>query len=45
MRGLVLGGHQVHDVALRADKEDLEYDVVDALGAKEVCVVAISHVS
>jgi hypothetical protein len=38
MGGLVLGGHEVDDVALGADEEDLEDDVVDGLGGEQVQV-------
>lgn len=35
--GLVGVGHEVDDVALGADEEDLEDEVVDAVGRKEIC--------
>lgn len=37
--GLVGVGHEVDDVALGADEEDLEDEVVDAVGREEICPV------
>lgn len=35
--GLVGVGHEVDDVALGANEEDLEDEVVDAVGVEEIC--------
>lgn len=49
VRRLVGVGHEVDDVALRANEEDLEDEVVEAVGRKEICArlaclhLAIEH--
>lgn len=35
--GLVGVGHEVDDVTLRADEEDLEDEVVEVVGREEIC--------